>query len=176
MKGIAGALMLILLLAGAVVLYLNGRSAQSNLEAVDHVATDLRTGEVTAAAFDRHGAREAVETLEAALRDPGSISTMRTDLETIAHNAAAWAEGAATGSRELHTAVALRAAADELLAYGSDGREGHLMRARSRLEDARRSLAGEPSSGGAVVGLRDRLENVQQSEQEQMQQLNDALK
>jgi hypothetical protein len=175
MKGIAGALMLTLLLAGAVVLYLNGQSARSSLAAVDHTADTLRTGQVEAAPFDRHGAGRAIGVLEGALDDPASIPAMRSDLETIEADAAAWAEGAPTGSGELHTAVSIRAAAGQLLAYASDGRESHLARARSRLEEARRSLAGEPSARGPVVGLRDRLDSAQQSEQERLRQLDEAL-
>jgi len=176
MRGITGALMLVILLAAAIVIYLNGRSAKSNLEAVDHAATKLRTGAVEAKPFDRNGAGRTIRTLEMYLEDPSSIAGGGRDLEVISQRAAAWAEGAATGSAELHVAVSIRAAADELRAYGSDGRESHLQRARFRLDAAKRSLAGAPAVRGTMGGLRDRLDNVQQSQQEQLQELNDALK
>jgi len=168
--------MLSVLLAAAVVLYLNSRSASSDFKAVNETATKLRTGRVEARSFDRSAAIHAIRAMERLIANPSSIAAADDDLTTITRAAASWAEGATSGSAELHTAVSIRAAANQLRSYASDARENHLQRARSRLESAKRALAGEPGAQGPVAGIQDRLDNMEQSQREQMQELNDALK
>jgi len=176
MRGIAGALMLSILLAAAVVLYLDSRSASSDFTAVNETATKLRTGRVEARSFDRSAAGRAIAIMEGLLAGPSSIASARDELVAIAREAASWAEAAPSDGAELHVAVSIRAAADELRAYASEPSEFHLQRARSRLESAKRALAGEPAAQGPVAGIQDRLDNIEQSQREQMQELNDALK
>jgi len=168
--------MLTVLLAAGIVLYLNSRSASSDFRAVDQAATNLRTGRVEARSFDRGAAQRAVRTMERLLADPSSIAAAADDLRAIAGEAASWAEGVPSGGAQLHAAVSIRTAANELQAFATDGRRSHLERARSRLEAAKRALAGEPTAQGPVAGIQDRLDNLEQSQREQMQELNDALK
>ncbi len=85
--------------------------------------------------------------------------------------AAGWAAGQAPGSAAYHTAVNLRVAADELLAASDSLPDPHRAAAR-RLLAAARSTPGAPGGGppGAVGGLRDKLQEIQQSHREQLQQ------
>jgi hypothetical protein len=122
----------------------------------------------------------AMEDLVAA---PNTISDHVADLKTFGATAASWAEAAATPSTELHVAVALRRAAGELRGYALAPQEIRLSRARQLLSAALSSLDG--GSGGldggqgpglAVGAVRDRIDNLQQSHQERIQEVDEELK
>ncbi len=72
--------------------------------------------------------------------------------------------------------MALRGAASELRGYALDEDAGHLARARQELDRARAGLAGEPASGTAATdAVRQQLDNLQRSQQEQRQRLDEEL-
>ncbi len=170
---IGGAFLLIILLAAAIVIYLQSRSAHEDVRAVRTIATDLRESGVEAAPLDRGAAAAAIRELRAMVDGPETIADSRARLREIAAAAAAWAQ-AASGS-DLDAAVAIRSAADELWSYALYGGGVRLATARRQLEAARRALGGEPRSETATGAVRDRLENLQRSQEESLHQLDEAL-
>lgn len=173
---VVGVLLLSVLFAAAVVLYLQGRSAHEDIRAVNRVATDLKEAGVEGQPIDHQQARRAIATLARLADNPQAIAGERKNLSTIAQTAARWAAAAPSPSADLSAAVAIRGAADELLAYGVYGDGAHLGRARQHIEAARRALAGEGRPADAVEGVRDRLQNLQHSEEERLRQLDENLK
>ncbi len=167
--------MLIVLIAVAVVLVLRGTEAKQDVGAVRSISTDLHESGVEARAFDRGTALGYIRSLDGLLQAPGTIASSVDQLQTIARTAAGWAQGAPAGSPALDTAVALRSAADELRAYALHGGDRHLEEARRQVDAARASLSGASTTRPATADVKDRLENLQRSEQEQMQHLDEAL-
>ena len=169
------------LIAVGVMLYLNSRDAVSSLDAVAAVASDLREEGVEGQALDHDLARQMIDVMEGLIAAPETISDHIEELKTFAASAASWADAAPSPSYELHASVSLRLAAGELRAYALDASIAHLMRARNHLESARSALSGEgtasgPGPGLATGAIRDRLENLQQSQQEQQQELDEAIR
>ena len=74
------------------------------------------------------------------------------------------------GTFDYHMAVNLRAAADELMAASASLSDPHRARARQFVEQAL-TPPGSPGGGppGAIGGVRDQLQNLQQHRQEQVQ-------
>lgn len=168
----AGVLFLVVLIAAALVLMLRGREAAEAQRSVNRITGEIHEAGVEGAPFDEAAARQMLERLEDMARGRGELS--QEDLEAVAREAAAWAEGAPTPSAELTVSVALRKAAGELRQFLLDGNDWHLRTARRELSRARRALAGETAQGG-VQGVRDRLQNLQESERERLQELDKAL-
>jgi len=127
-------------------------------------------------ALDRAAASRALRSMGDLVDRPDEIAAQKDDLETISRSAASWADAAASASPELTAAVGIRGAADELLAYATYGGDLHLTRARQQLAAARRALAGGVAPRDNVQGVRDRINNLQRSEEEKLRQLDDALK
>lgn len=173
---ILGVLLLSVLLAAALVLYLQGRSAHEDIHAVNRVSADLKEAGVEGQAINHEQARRVLDTLARLAENPQAIADQRRQLSAITDTAARWAAAAPSPSPDLTAAVAIRGAADELLAYGVYGDGAHLGRARQHIEAARRALAGEGRPADAVQGVRDRLQNLQQSQEERLRQLDEALK
>ncbi len=178
---ISGALFLIILIAVGYMLFLTGRDATSSLNAVAVVATDLREAGVTGRALDRDLALQMIDAMDGLLNAPDTIPDHIEDLKTFSATAAAWADAAPSPSSELRAAVAIRKAAGELRAQATRPSTTHLMRARRYLDvasDAIRFAAtgpGGPGPGLATDAVRDRLENLQQSQQERYQELDEEL-
>ena len=121
--------------------------------------------------------------MEVLLAEPETISDHLAELKIFAATAASWAEAAATPSTDLHVAVAIRRAVGELRGYALTPSDVHLMRTRRLLAAARSSLDGVGSGGvsgdgpGLAVGaVRDRIDNLQQSHQERLQEIEEELK
>jgi hypothetical protein len=178
---ISGALFLTLLMAVGYMLYLTARDATSSLDAIATVATDLREQGVQGRALDYDLALQMIEAMQSLLASPETIPEHVEDLKTFAATAAAWADAAASPSSELRAAVALRRAAGELRTQALTPSTVHLMRARRYLGVAVDALefgvmgAGGPGPGLATDAVRDRLENLQQSQQERYQELDEEL-
>ncbi len=172
---IAGAFMIIVLIAVALVLVLRSMETKHDVEAVRSISSNLHESGVEARAFDRGAALRTIRVLQGFLDTPGTIASSLDRLQAIARTAAAWAQGAPEGSAALDTAVALRSAADELRSYGLYGGERHLMEAKRQLAAARAGLNPATSARPVTADVRDRLQNLQRSEQEQMQHLDQAL-
>jgi hypothetical protein len=177
---ISGALMIIVLLALAVVLYLTSRDATSSIDAVTAVAADLREEGVAGRPLDRDAARRMIRAMETLVAAPETITDHVETLRSFSSTAAAWAQSAASPSPELHAAVSLRNAAGELREHALHSRELNLNRARRYLSEARKALAGESSGEGTGPGLatdavRDRIDNLQRSNQERLQEVDEEL-
>jgi hypothetical protein len=178
---ISGALFLTILIAAGYVLYLTGRDATSSLDAVAAVATDIREQGVTGRALDRDLALQMVAAMDNLLATPDTIPDHIDDLKTFAATAAAWADAAPSPSSELRAAVAIRKAAGELRAQATRPSTVHLMRASRYLDVAsdaiRFAVAGSGGSGPGLAtdAVRDRLDNLQQSQQERYQELDEEL-
>jgi len=175
---VSGILMIGVLIAAGFVFYLTGRDATTSLDAVATVATDLREEGVAGRPLDRAAAQRMISAMESLLAAPETISDHVEDLKSFAATAAAWAQAAASPSLELRTAVSLRSAAGELREYAIRSTQTHLMRARRSLDGARAALAGEATGAGpglATEAVRDRIQNLQRSQQEQQQELAEEL-
>ena len=124
-----------------------------------------------------------ISAMEDLLAAPDTIPDHLEDLKTFSATAASWADAAATPSAELHAAVALRRAAGELRGYALELKEIRLSRSRQLLTAARFSLERESDGTGggqgpglAVGAVKDRIDNLQQSRQEQIQEVDEELK
>jgi hypothetical protein len=174
-------LILTTLIAVGYMLYLTGRDATSSLDAVAAVATDLREEGVTGRALDRDLALQMVDAMDNLLATPDTIPDHLDDLKTFAATAAAWADAAPSPSSELRAAVALRKAAGELRSQATRPSTVHLMRARRYVNVASDAIRfggggpGGPGPGLATDAVRDRLDNLQQSQQERYQELDEEL-
>lgn len=164
------------LFAAAIVVYLTSRDATSSLDAVATVAVDLREEGVEGRSLDRAAARKMVSAMQALLDKPETIADHFDDLKTFAATAASWAQAAESPSPELHAAVSLRSAAAELREHALGPSPVHLTRAQRSLDQARNALADEaPAPGLATDAVRDRLENLQRSQQERYQEVAEEL-
>jgi len=127
-------------------------------------------------------AGEIISAMEVLQADPETISDHLAELKVFAATAASWAEAAATPSAERHAAVAIRRAAGELRGYALTPSDVRLMRARRLLAAARSTLedvgggASGDGSGLAVGAVQDRIDNLQQSHQERIQEVNEELR
>ena len=176
----SGVLTVGVLCAAAVALYLTSRDATSSLDAVAAVASDLREEGVVGSSLDRDVAQQMLFAMDDLLALPDTIPDHVENLKTFAATAASWADAAPSPSYELHAAVSLRRAAGELRAYALEPAIAHLMRARGHMDSARTALASEGTASGPGPGLatdavRDRLENLQQSQKEQQQELDELI-
>ncbi len=171
-----GALLVVILVALAAVLLLQGKSVQSSRDAVTSVAADLREEGVQGRPFDRVQANRMVRSLGRLIETPDEIPEHGDELRTIAATAAAWADAAAAPSVELTAAVALRAATGELRSYAVTP-DAHRLRVAARhLDDARGALAGGPHRNDPTDGVRERLENLQRGQQERQLELDEQLR
>jgi len=169
-------LAIVLLLLGAgFLMYLQMKDTQQSFDAVERVADDLREDGVSGSTIDHEVARRMVVALEDLVQRPQDAASRIDDLRTISDTAASWAETAPTASSDLRLAVSLRAAAAELRTYAMHANGMQLTLARNRIADARAALDGEVPPEGAVGGIRDRLDNLQQSQREQYQGLEEEL-
>jgi hypothetical protein len=175
MKSVTGALLLSMVLAAGVVLYLQTRDARSSLDAVDEVATSLRESGVSGKDLDRKAATRMLETLERLTSDPAGAADHVDELRVFGETAAAWARNAPSPSTDLHLAVALRSAASDLRSWALNHRQYDLESATSALARARAVIEGRAPEGDSMQGMRDQLENLQRSEQEQRQQVDEEL-
>lgn len=177
---ISGALMIVVLLAAAFVFYLASRDATSSFDAVTAIAADLREEGVEGRPLDREAAQRMIDAMATLIEAPETVGDHITELKSFSSIAAAWADSAVSPSPELHAAVSLRSAAGELREYAIRKREPNITRARRYLAEARGGLSAEPSAGGPGPGLatdavRDRLENLQRSQQERNQEVDEEL-
>ncbi|MEE4270919.1 MAG: hypothetical protein V2I67_04555 [Thermoanaerobaculales bacterium] len=181
---LSGVLILVVLLAMAMVVYLQSRDVAATRDAVTVIATQLKEEGVDARAFDRFQAREVIAVLEGLVADPSSIPDHLEDLKTIASTAAGWAAGALSPSPELHASVAIRKAAVELRSHGVNPSERKLKNASYELRRARHALSS-PTSGGVdgssapsglvTEGVQDRLHNLEAAQKERALELEEEL-
>lgn len=169
---------MVVVLAMAVVVLLQSRDVERTQEAVTVISTQLREEGVQAVALDRDRALGVIGVLEGLVADPGAIPRHVDDLKTIAEAAAGWAAAAASPSPELHAAVAIRTAANELREHALRPSERQLTAARRELERARHALtvaadgSGTTAPSGLVTeGVRDSLHNIEASQRERALEL-----
>jgi hypothetical protein len=179
---ISGAFILLLVIAMAVVVVLQGRDVTAKREALTTIATELREEGVEGTRFDRRRALEVITVLEGLAADPDAIAQHSDDLKTIAATAAGWAAAAASPSPELHASVAIRRAAGELRQHAVHPAPRQLTSAKHELEKARHALtvavAGDGTSapsGLVTEGVKDRLQNLEAAQQEKMLEVEEEL-
>ncbi len=155
-----------LLVVMVVVLVLSTRQTRTDLDAVKSVTFAIQ-GDAKGQPFDAPAAAR----LSGRLRDLSNQPSLPADeLRDAARQAAAWAAGTAPGTAEYHTAVNLRGAALELAAASGSLGDPHRATARRLLEQAEGSPGTAPGAPpGPIGGIRDRLQDIQQSHGEQMQ-------
>ena len=157
-----------LLVVMVVALVLATRQTHHDVETVKSVTFALPS-DAAPQPFDSAAATRLAGRLEELA---GQAQLPEGELREAAAKAAGWAAGQTPGTEAYHTAVNLRGAADELLAASDSLADPHRAAAR-RLLAAARSAPGAPGGGppGAIGGLRDKLQEIQQSHQEQLQQV-----
>jgi hypothetical protein len=177
----SGGFLVAALLAAGFALYLTGRDALTSIDAVSAVADGLREDREGSSGLDPSSAEQMITAMESLLEAPETIGESIDDLRTFADTAASWAAAAPVASRELHVAVSLRGAAGDLRAHALNPSPTHLMRARRRLSSARSTLSSwrsgdEPTEPVLVTdGLRDQIQNLEQSHREQQQEVDEAI-
>ncbi len=156
-----------LLIVMVVALVLATRQTHRDVETVKSVTFALPS-DATPRPFDAAAATRLAGRLEELA---GQEQLPADELREAAATAAGWAAGQTAGTQEYHTAVNLRGAADELLAASDSLADPHRAAAR-RLLAAAEAAPGTPGGGppGAIGGLRDKLQEIQQSHREQLQQ------
>lgn len=175
MSKVSAALLLVLVLSMAIVVYLQSRDVSSSFRAVKLVADDLREPGVEGRSIDPVLAERVTTSLEQLLEDPTAIEDNVEPLREIGAVAAGWAAAAPSPSWELRFAVAVRGAAAELREYAVTPSDRQLESARRELQRARAALAGDTAPGSSVDAIRDRLLNLQRSQEERVQEINENL-
>ncbi len=157
-----------LLIAMLVVLSLQARTAKRTLTLATHAIPSLQEN-VTPVPFDAGAASRLADRLEE-LTGTGALP--EAELEAAAATAAGWAKATSPGSGSYRAAVRLRGAADALLQASSALDHPRRSEARRLIAEAREALASRaPLPGGPVGGIRDQLDNVQRSLEEQRRQV-----
>lgn len=175
MSKLSAGLVLVLLLSMAIVVFLQSRDVSTSFRAVKLVADELREPGIEGEGIDPALAERVATSLERLLEQPEAIADSIEDLREIAAVAAGWAAGAASPSWQLQFAVAIRGAAAELRAYAGRPSERHLESARRELARARSALAGDTAAGSSVDAIRERLLNLQRSQQERVQEVDEGI-
>ena len=155
-----------LLIVMVIALLLATRQTQQDVDAVKSVTFAIKS-DAAPQSFDA----AAASRLAARLGELADQPRLPTDeLRESAAKAAGWAAGLAPGSAEYHMAVNLRGAADELLDASDSPSDPHRVAARRLIESAKGG-PGAPAGGppGAIGGVRDKLQDLQQSHREQLQ-------
>ena len=157
-----------LLIVMVVVLVLATRQTRQDLDAVKSV-TFATQSDVKAQTFDEAGASRMANRLRDLTYQPQLPAD---ELREAAQLAESWAAGLAPGTAEYHLAVNVRGAAVELMAASDSLSDPHRATARRLLEQAYGSpgtAAGAPP--GPIGGIRDKIQDLQQSHAEQMQEV-----
>ena len=156
-----------LLIVMVVVLILATRQTRQDLDAVKSV-TFATQAETKARTFDDAAAARLAERLRNLSQQ---FQLPAEELRDAAQMAAAWAAGLAPGTAEYHLAVNLRGAAIELMAASDSLSDPHRATARRLLEQAQGGTGNPPGAPpGPIGGIRDRLLDLQQSHQQQLQE------
>ena len=156
-----------LLVVMVVVLVLATRESRRDLDAVRSVTLATQS-DPEARPFDADAATALARRLAELAEWP---QPPHDELREAAARAAGWAAGVAPGTAEYHMAVNLRGAADELLAASEPLDDPHRAKARRLLGQAEAApgrAAGAPP--GPIGGIRDRIQDLQQSHQDQLQE------
>jgi hypothetical protein len=153
-----------LLVVMGVVLLLSSSQTKHTIDDVKISAASLRE-DVAPRAWDARAAGAMLDRLTALLDTP---EPPRDELADAAATAAGWAAATTPGSNPNHAAVKLRGAADELAQASPSPDDRHRATARRYLDEAKSALAGAPPNElDAIRGVRDQLENLQNSRREQ---------
>ena len=147
-----------LLIAVAIILYLFGSQAKKDIQEVRTVSLTMQDT-TDGRPLEADAARAMLDRLRSLLDAP---TLPAAELQQAASTAAAWAAGSPPGTADNHVAVSLRSAALELLAAGRAHDDPHRVAARRHLNSAAVSaVTNRPPD--AVSGIRDQLQNIQNS-------------
>lgn len=171
---ITGAAFLVLLIAVAIVMILRAKEVQHLQDDVARMAPHLQEEGVEGRTMRHRDALQRIGELESLCATPSLIAASVPQLRRVAEEAASWAAGSPAPSVELTAAVALRVAADTLREYAVRPSGRLLAKARSELLDAKSALEGFEPTTTAVDGLRDRMKNIEYSQREKLQELEEA--
>ncbi|MGD1147374.1 MAG: hypothetical protein ABR961_05455 [Thermoanaerobaculaceae bacterium] len=156
-----------LLIVMVVVLVLATHQTRQDLDAVKSV-TFATQGDTAARTFDDAAAARLAERLRDLSQRPQLPAE---ELRDAAQLAAGWAAGLAPGTAEYHLAVNLRGAAIELMAASDSLTDPHRATARRLLEQSQGGPGNPPGAPpGPIGGIRDKLQDLQQTHQEQLQE------
>jgi hypothetical protein len=156
-----------LLVVMGIVLVLSSSHTRQTVESVRVSAASLRE-DVAPRQWDARAAGAMLDRLTAFVDD---LEPAHDELAAAAATAAGWVAATSPGSNDNHAAVKLRSAADELAQASASPDDRHRTTARGHLADARAALAGAPPNElDAVRGIRDQLENLQNSHREQIRE------
>lgn len=162
-----------LLVAMLVVLSLQARSAKRTITLATRAIPSLQEG-VTPISFDAASASRLADRLEQ-LADTSALP--RPELEAAAATAAGWAKATSPGSGPYRAAVRLRGAANALLEASGELEDPQRREARRLVAEAREALASRaPLPGGPAGGIKDQLDNLQRSLEEQRRQVEREMK
>ncbi len=163
--------LLALVIAMAIVLHLSATSSKRSLDAVAGGVPELSEN-VAPQTFDAEAAARLADRLEGLLDER---SLPESELADAARQAAGWAAATTPGTPSYRAAVKLRAAAVELRASSSP-RDRHRENARRALADARAALSGGGPPPTGVDAIRDQIENLQRSQQQRTQDVEQGLR
>lgn len=157
-----------LLIALLVVLSLQARSARRAMTTATHAIPRLQEN-ITPIPFDAAAALRLVDRLEALA---ATRELPRPELEAATATAAGWARSSDPGGGPYRAAVRLRSAANALLDASADLADPRRGEALRLLAEARAALASQvPLPGGPAGGIKDQLDNLQRSLDEQRRQV-----
>lgn len=161
-----------LLLVMLVVLSLQARSARKTISLTTQAIPSLQEN-VPSTPFDAAAAARLADRLEQ-LAATGDLP--RGELEAAAATAAGWARATSPGGGPYRAAVRLRSAANALLDAGRDVNDPQRRQARRLVEEARMALTSPaPLPAAPVGGIKDQLDNLQRSLDEQRRQAEQEL-
>lgn len=153
-----------LLIAMVIVLMLFAKQTRHTVRMVNGPIPALRE-DIPGRTMDRNAARRMIERLTSLADD---TRPPESELLQARETAAGWAAGSAPGSGDYRCAVKLRGAADALLGAGR-GDERQRDEARRLLRQAHEALESRAAMPGGPTGaIRDQIENLQQSQQEKI--------
>ncbi len=171
---ITGVVFLVLLIAAAIVMVLRAKEVKHIQSDLARMAPRLQEEGVEGKTMRHRDALRRISEMENLCATPSLIAANVPLLRTVAEDAASWAQGSPSPSVELTAAVALRAAVVALREYAVRPSERHIATARSELLDAKSALEGFEPTTTMTDGLRDRLKNIDYSQREKLQELEEA--
>ncbi len=166
MRWILGLVALLIVLL--VVLSLQARSTGRSVIMTTRAIAPLQEN-ITPVPFDATAALRLADRLKALAT---TRELPRSELETAAATAAGWARSSAPGGGASRAAVRLRGAANALLDASPDLADPRREEALRLLAEARAALASQaPLPSGPAGGIKDQLDNLQRSLDEQRRQV-----
>jgi len=168
---ITGAAFLVLLIAVVIVMILKVKEVEHVRDDVARMVPYLEEEGVEGRTMRHRDALDRIREMEDLCSTPSRIASSVSRLREVAEEAAGWAAGSPAPSVELTASVALRAAVVALRDYAVRPSDRTLARAKSELLDAKSALEGFEPTTTTTDALRDRLKNIEYSQRERLQEI-----